>query len=134
MYPVNVFGISFCLLKIPEKLRRIKMSIQEISSVSSQSIKVEGKPVQSSPAKVAKEVRQPSPEEVETSINRINQGLHKNNVSLNFSIDDKTKIPVIKVTNTSTGDIVMQIPSNVILAVSEAIDSMQAGALIKNKA
>ena len=110
------------------------MSIQEISSVSSQSIKVEGKPVQSSPAKVAKEVRQPSPEEVETSINRINQGLHKNNVSLNFSIDDKTKIPVIKVTNTSTGDIVMQIPSNVILAVSEAIDSMQAGALIKNKA
>jgi len=110
------------------------MSIQEIGSVSAQPPIVQGKAIKSTPTPVVKEASQPSTEEVQASVNKINQGLQDSKVSLNFSIDDKTKIPVIKVTNTATGDVVMQFPSKVVLAVSEAIDGKQVGALIRNKA
>ena len=110
------------------------MSIQEIGSVSAQPPIVQGKAIKSMPTPVVKEASQPSAEEVQASVNKINQGLQDSKVSLNFSIDDKTKIPVIKVTNTATGDVVMQFPSKVVLAVSEAIDGKQVGALIRNKA
>lgn len=111
------------------------MNIQEISNVlPAQPQKAHAGDVKPSlplPTKVAK---QPSVEEVKAVIANINDNLQKNDVSLDFSVDETTSIPVVKVTNTATGDIVMQFPSKVVLAISQAIASKQAGALVQDNA
>lgn len=111
------------------------MSVQDVSKVAVIPMQTvhsqEVKPVVLLPVK---ESRPPDLNEVRTAVGKINQDLHKNDVSLDFSVDDKTSIPVVKVTNTATGDIVMQFPSKVVLAISEAIANKQAGALVKDQA
>jgi uncharacterized FlaG/YvyC family protein len=111
----------------------MKMSIQEISAVSVQPLKVQSNVVKSNLPQFVEEAMQPSSEEIKASVSQINESLNKNKVDMNFSIDSKSKIPVITVTNTSTGDIIMQFPSKVVLAIAEAIDSKEAGALVKEK-
>jgi uncharacterized FlaG/YvyC family protein len=112
----------------------MKMSIQEISAVSMQPLKVQSDVVKSNLPQFVKEARQPSSEEIKTSVSQINESLNKNKVDINMSVDSKTAIPVITVTNTLSGDIIMQFPSKVVLAIAEAIDTKQAGVLIKDKA
>jgi uncharacterized FlaG/YvyC family protein len=112
----------------------MKMSIQEISAVSMQPLKVQSDVVKSNLPQFVKEARQPSSEEIKSSVSQINESLNKNKVDINMSVDSKTAIPVITVTNTLSGDIIMQFPSKVVLAIAEAIDTKQAGVLIKDKA
>jgi flagellar protein FlaG len=81
-----------------------------------------------------KEVKQPSPHELEAYVNEINQGLRQDHVNLDFSIDKNSHIPVVKVTDSLTGDIIMQFPSKAVLAVSEALANKQKGAFLKNNA
>jgi uncharacterized FlaG/YvyC family protein len=109
------------------------MSIQEISAVSIQPLKVQSDVMKSNLPQFVKEAMQPSSEEIKSSVSQINESLNKSKVDMNFTIDSKTSIPVITVTNTSSGDIIMQFPSKVVLAIAEAIDSKQAGALIKEE-
>ena len=109
------------------------MSIQEISAMSVQPLKVQSDAAKSNLPQFVKEAKQPSSEEIKTSVGQINENLNKNKVDINMSVDSKTAIPVITVTNTSSGDVIMQFPSKVVLAIAEAIDSKQAGALIKER-
>lgn len=82
----------------------------------------------------AKEVKQPSPEELKASVDMINQEIKKIHINLDLSIDKNTKESVVKITDTSTGDIVMQFPSKEALAVSEAVANKNKGAFLKEKA
>lgn len=79
-----------------------------------------------------KEVMQPSPQELKAYVNNINQTLKQNHVNLDFSIDKKSHVPVVKVTDSLTGDIIMQFPSKAVLAVSDAIANKQKGTLLDN--
>lgn len=111
------------------------MDIQQVSSVvAAQPVRMQENPVRLILPSRVKEAKQPSSEELKASVDKINQTFQKNDVALDFSVDDRTSIPVVKVTNTSTGDIIMQFPSKVVLAISEAIDHNQTGALIRDKA
>lgn len=111
------------------------MHVQETSGVSPVlPQRAQGSDVKPSSPLPVKEARQPSSGEIEAVVERINNHLLKNDVSLDFSVDETTSIPVVKVTNTTTGDIVMQFPSKVVLAISEAITNKQAGALVQDHA
>ncbi len=110
------------------------MNIQEIRPALVHPLKVLSDEVKSNLPPSVKKTGQPTSEEIKASVSHINQYLNQRNVDINFSIDSNSKIPVITVTNTSTGEIILQFPSKVILAVAEAIDSKQLGALIENKA
>lgn len=81
-----------------------------------------------------KDVKQPSPEELKTSIDKINQELKQNHVNLDFSIDKNTRVPVVKVTDASTGDIIMQFPSKAALSISEAVVNNHIGAFLEDNA
>lgn len=55
------------------------------------------------------------------------------NSSLQFSIDQDTNTPVVKVIDTATKDVIRQIPSEEALAIAKAIDQFK-GMLIKEQA
>lgn len=81
-----------------------------------------------------KEAMQPSPQELKTSIDKINQELKHNHVNLDFSIDKNTHVPVVKVTDASTGDIIMQFPGKAVLSISEAVVNNHIGAFLEDNA
>jgi flagellar protein FlaG len=85
------------------------------------------------PAKV-QEVKQPSPSELKASVDKINQDLKQNAVNLDFSLDKNTNESVVKVIDSSTGDVITQFPSKEALAISESIANKQKGALVSSKA
>jgi flagellar protein FlaG len=77
-----------------------------------------------------KEVMQPSPQELKASVDKINQDLKQNHVNLDFSIDKNTHVPVVKVTDASTGDIIMQFPGKAVLAISDAVENHNRGTFL----
>ncbi|MDP3088102.1 MAG: flagellar protein FlaG [Methylotenera sp.] len=116
------------------------MDIQGVSNVVSSSPVMVKAPVertfvaQTPSTPLVKQVKQASAKEVDDSIANINQNLKKNDVNLDFSIDKASRIAVVKVTDSVTGDVIMQFPSKAVLSVSEAISSKQSGAFLKDSA
>lgn len=85
------------------------------------------------PAQV-KEAKSPSPEALKASVDKINEELKQNEVNLDFSIDSKSKEVVVKVIDSSTGDVLTQFPSKQALAISESIANKQKGSFLNDKA
>lgn len=79
-----------------------------------------------------KQVKQVSSDEIDASIANINQNLNENDVNLDFSIDKESRLAVVKVTDSVTGEIIMQFPSKAVLSVSEAVANKQSGAFLKD--
>ena len=75
----------------------------------------------------------PSGEDVKTSVKALNELTRSMNSSLSFSIDKDTGQTVVKVVDSSTDEVIKQIPSEEILAISKAIDQLK-GVFIKQKA
>jgi flagellar protein FlaG len=73
--------------------------------------------------------------QVEESLQRIKESLKtvaSNN--LEFSIDDTTGQTVVKVVDSSTKELIRQIPSEEMLAIAQALDGEIKGLLVRNKA
>jgi flagellar protein FlaG len=81
-----------------------------------------------------KDTKSPSPEALKASVDKINEELKQNKVNLDFSIDNKSKEVVVKVIDTSTGDVLTQFPSKQALAISESIANKQKGSFLNDKA
>lgn len=76
----------------------------------------------------------PTPAELKASVDKINQDLKQNSINLDFSIDKNTNESVVKVIDSSTGDVITQFPSKEALAISESIANKQKGALLSSRA
>jgi flagellar protein FlaG len=85
------------------------------------------------PAKI-KEEKSPSPEALKASIDKMNEDLRQSKVNLDFSIDSKSKEVVVKVIDSSTGDVLTQFPSKQALAISESIANKQKGSFLNDMA
>ncbi len=77
-----------------------------------------------------------TPEQLKHAVAVINQVMRESNNSLQFSVDTDTKIPVVKLMDTQTGELIRQIPSEETLAISRSIDQFQQrqGLLLKQEA
>ena len=75
----------------------------------------------------------PSSEELKRAADAINKALERSDHNLRFSVDEGTGITVVKVVDANTGDLIRQIPSDEVIAVSRSIDRLQ-GILLKHKA
>lgn len=75
----------------------------------------------------------PSGDDVKTSVKALNELTRSMNSSLSFTIDKDTGQTVVKVIDSSTDEVIKQIPSEEILAISKAIDQLK-GVFIKQKA
>jgi len=77
-----------------------------------------------------------NPEEKEktlkAALNELNQQMVSNKQHLGFRMDDAIHGPVITVHNTQTGEVVRQIPSQVVLNIAHSIDSLK-GVLFSKK-
>jgi flagellar protein FlaG len=78
--------------------------------------------------------QQPSTEQLKNVVDGINKTLKQANRNLEFSVDKSTNRQVVKLVDTETGDVVRQFPTEEVLAISRAIDQVQQGLLLKQKA
>jgi flagellar protein FlaG len=76
---------------------------------------------------------QPSVEELQGAVSVINKVLELSNNNLQFSVDADTDRLVVKLVDTSTGELIRQYPSEATLAISRDIDRIQRGMLLTQK-
>lgn len=88
---------------------------------------VEVVPVQHAP-------QPPSAEELKNAVATINQVMQQSNQALEFSVDTDTHRTVVRMVDTSTGELLRQFPSEATLAISRGIEQFQQGLLLQQKA
>ena len=101
------------------------------SSPVAASPKAKGMPAE--PAQVAVK-NKPSPENLKRMVESANKSMDKLSSMLQFTVDDATSKTVVKVTESQSGKVIMQFPSEEMLSITRAIDRSQLGALLKEKA
>ena len=94
-------------------------------ALSPDSLKVAGKPAAE---------QQASAEQIKSAVENINQALKQSNKNLEFSIDESTNKQVFKLTDSETGEVIRQYPTEEMLSISRAIDQVQRGLLLKQEA
>ena len=78
--------------------------------------------------------QQPSAAELNNAVATLNQAMQQSNQNLEFSVDTDTHKVVVKMVDTSTGQLIRQYPSEETLAISRGIEQFQQGLLLKQKA
>lgn len=74
-----------------------------------------------------------SPQELQKAVDSMNDFVRSLRNTLNFSIDKDTGRTIVKVIDQATDEVIKQIPSEEMLAISKAIDKLK-GLLIEQKA
>jgi flagellar protein FlaG len=77
---------------------------------------------------------QPSSTQLQSAVDNINKMLIQENKGVEFSVDSSTKKSIVKVVDSSTGDLIRQFPSEEGLSLTRAIDRIQNGLLLTQKA
>lgn len=67
-------------------------------------------------------------------VDEVNRKLSQSNKKLEFSVDESTKQRVVRLVDMDTGDLIRQFPSEEMLSISQAIDKIQQGLLLKQQA
>jgi flagellar protein FlaG len=72
--------------------------------------------------------------ELQNMVDGINRTMKQMNNTLQFSVDQESQRTVIKVLDSETGDVIRQFPSDEALAISQSIEQLRQGILLKQKA
>lgn len=78
-------------------------------------------------------VAQPSREQIDQAMTKVKEALPEVAQNLQFSLDEDTGRTIVKVVDSGTNEVIRQIPSEELLAISKALDAF-TGLLIKQKA
>lgn len=70
-------------------------------------------------------VSEATDEQVKTTVLQLTEILRTNNRQLSFSVDEGSNKQVVKVTDSATGDIIRQIPTEEVLKLSERLQDLQ---------
>ena len=70
---------------------------------------------------------------LQEAVSMLNQQVASYKGGLGFSINDSIDVPVVTVKNTVTGEVVRQIPNEVVIRVAQNIDTVQKGLLHNSK-
>ena len=76
----------------------------------------------------------PQTTQLKNAVGKFNDVMRQSKQNLEFSVDTETKKPIIKLVDTVTGDVIRQIPTEEMLAITRSIDHFQQGLLLKQKA
>jgi len=80
------------------------------------------------------DTHKPSVAQLESAVRDLNQSMKANSSNLAFSIDPDTEQTVVKLMDSSTGEVIKQFPSKEAIAIAKAIGEIQQGLLLKQKA
>ncbi len=91
------------------------------------------KPASAAAAPQAPQVARPDPlaefkatrKELEQALTEVNERMQRNGRSLAFSLDKTTDRTVIKVTNSTTGEVVRQIPDETVLRIAHTMEALK---------
>ena len=64
----------------------------------------------------------------------MNKAIQQGSSNLEFTMDNGSEKILVKLIDTSTGDVIRQIPSEEILAIAQSIEKMQQGLLLNKEA
>ncbi|WP_373975198.1 flagellar protein FlaG [Chitinibacter sp. SCUT-21] len=78
-------------------------------------------------------VGEQSAETIRSALERVNEIAKTLKTGLEFTIDDDTKIQIVKVTDIESKDVIRQIPTEEVVRISKAIDQLK-GLLLSEKA
>jgi flagellar protein FlaG len=70
---------------------------------------------------------------LQEAVSMLNEQVASHKNGLGFSINDSIDVPVVTVKNTVTGEVVRQIPNEVVIRVAQNIDAVQKGLLHNSK-
>ncbi len=73
-------------------------------------------------------------EQLKSAVIDINKAMRQSNRNLEFSVDSDTKIPMVKLVDSDTGQLIRQMPSEETLAIARSIDHFQHGLLLSHLA
>lgn len=85
------------------------------------------------PAQAVKAGAEASRQALEEATKRVQQFLEPKTSSLKFSIDDQSGVRIVRVIDNETKDVIRQIPSEEMVAIARALESLQ-GLLVRQKA
>jgi flagellar protein FlaG len=69
--------------------------------------------------------RQATGSQIASAASQISDFVNSNSRQLNFSVDDASNKPVVKVTDANSGEVIRQIPSEEVLELSERLKDLQ---------
>ncbi|NMG17466.1 flagellar protein FlaG [Aromatoleum bremense] len=72
-------------------------------------------------------------DELREALDTINEVVHVHAANLSFSVDEDTRITVVKLIDSETDEVLRQIPSEEALQIAKALDRLQ-GLLVRDKA
>ncbi len=81
----------------------------------------------------ADKATQPSSEQLNQAVKQIQDVITKSANSLQFSIDEDLGLSIVKVVDTESKKVIRQIPSEEVLKIAKALDTLQ-GLLVKQQA
>ena len=117
-------------------------AISNVSVPRQQQAAPEAAPAANSPAMRTQDLQetpiatqnvQSSREQLKEAVKATNDFVSLVNNAVEFSLDDDTGITVVKVIDKNTKEVVRQIPSEEMLAIAKALDTVQ-GLLVRQKA
>ncbi|MDO6558179.1 flagellar protein FlaG [Paraglaciecola chathamensis] len=104
--------------------RQISATLFESNSVKEANIE-QAKEILLTADKELDEALQPNQQNLEEAISEVNEFVQTRNKQLNFSVDDDSGKQVVKVTDSDSGDIIRQIPTEEVLSLSRRIKELQ---------
>jgi flagellar protein FlaG len=75
----------------------------------------------------------PSAEQVKQAVEHVNKVVQTLSNDLKFTLDEDTGMRVVKVVDVKSQDVIRQIPSEEVVAIAKALDTLQ-GLIIRQKA
>lgn len=91
-------------------------------------------PVELPQVAVKQAAEAPTVEKLQGMVDSINASLRQANKSLEFSVDPDTNKSIIKLVDKETGDVIRQFPSAEAMKISLALEHIQQGLLLTQKA
>ncbi len=71
--------------------------------------------------------QQPSPEQLKAAVDAVNEAIKTRNAQIRFEIDDKTSQIITRIVDTSSGELIRQIPSEEVLRIARAMADKPTG-------
>lgn len=103
-----------------------RVSAENTSKVAAPSVQVAANAVPAvSPAEERQRVKQ--------AVEQVNKAVQSFSHNLQFSVDEDTNKTIVRVVDTSSGELIRQIPSQEIIEIAKALDKLQ-GMIIRQKA
>lgn len=116
---------------IPQTARILSQATQDSAPASQEAAVVTGKASVAEASAVAAR-QEPTPAELASAVEEVQAAIAPVAQNLQFSIDQDINRTIVKVVDSSTDEVIRQIPSEEIVAIAKAMDKLQ-GLLIKQE-